>query len=100
MDNLELLEQYYFDRDIFCEEFRKVIPDIIDIFHTHGNQNILTMTDFIMIKHENEYYIMHNDSGTIINWYKNLGRINTCNKNLTLEEFRLFIKMLNEDLPK
>ena len=33
-----------------------------------------------MYKEEDEFYIIHFRSGIIINWYKHLGRTNTCNK--------------------
>lgn len=50
-----------------------------------------------MYKEEDEFYIIHFHSGTIINWYKHLGRTNTCNKEGfstdDLIEFLVLLKM-------
>lgn len=43
--------------------------------------------------------IIHRDSGTIINWYKHLGRTNTCNKEgFTLADLKELLLLLKEDL--
>lgn len=48
---------------------------------------------------EDEFYIIHRDSGTIINWYKHLGRTNTCNKEgFTLADLKELLLLLKEDL--
>ena len=50
--------------------------------------------EFFITRRGDEFYIIHFPSGTIINWYKHMGRTNTCNKNLTLDDLREFKKML------
>ena len=34
----------------------------------------------------------------MINWYKHMGRCNTCNKDLSLDELRLFLLLLRKEL--
>ena len=34
----------------------------------------------------------------MINWYKHMGRTNTCNKDLSLDELRLFLLLLKKEL--
>ena len=51
-----------------------------------------------MFKDEDEYYILHKPSGTMINWYKHMGITNTCNKDLSLDELRLFLLLLRKEL--
>ena len=60
--------------------------------------NIYHRTDEFLITKNcgDEFYIIHFPSGTIVNWYKHVGRTNTCNKNLTLDDLREFKKMLLE----
>ena len=48
---------------------------------------------------DDEFYIIHFDSGTIINWYKHIGRTNTCNdEDFTLNDLREMLILLKEDL--
>lgn len=77
---LETLPQYHFDRDDFCKVFGEVFTDdeIIDIDVMCGYPQ--NTENFLLYRWEDEFYIIHRDSGTIINWYKHLGRTNTCNK--------------------
>lgn len=76
---LETLPQYHFDRDDFCKVFGEVFTDdeIIDIDVMCGYPQ--NTENFLLYRWEDEFYIIHRDSGTIINWYKHLGRTNTCN---------------------
>lgn len=77
---LQELPQYHFDRDIFVESFKKVFSadEIFDL--EVACQEHRSLYDFHLYYAENEFYIIHLPSGTIINWYKHLGRTNTCNK--------------------
>ena len=34
----------------------------------------------------------------MINWYKHIGRTNTCNKDLSLDELKLFLLLLRKEL--
>mgnify|MGYP007064904547 CR=1 FL=1 len=55
--------------------------------------------NFLLYRWEDEFYIIHRDSGTIINWYKHLGRTNTCNKEgFTLADLKELLLLLKEDL--
>lgn len=90
------LEQYYFERDVFAKTVRSVIPNLEDIIADRGSYS--TTDDFIIAKHDDEFYIIYLPSGIIVNWYKNLGRTNTCNKELSLDEFKQFLIMLKDNL--
>lgn len=96
----EDLPQYHFDRD----DFRKVFYEIfttdqlfdIEVACQSGGTHL---DYFSLFYHEDEFYILHRDSGIMINYYKHLGRINTCNRtDFTLDDFRIFLKVLKEDL--
>ena len=87
----EYLQDYHFERDDMCEVFD---VDFMDWFWDH----IETRSDeFLLTRNDDEFYIIHFRSGTIISWYKHMGRANTCNKNLTLDDLREFKKLLLED---
>lgn len=85
------LPQYHFERNDMCEVFD---AEFMNWFW----DNIYHRTDeFLITKNGvDEFYIIHFPSGTIVNWYKHVGRTNTCNKNLTLDDLREFKKMLLE----
>lgn len=95
----EPLPQYHFDRDAFVAACREIL----------GDGGIDAMTDacvaqartdrFLLAWHEDEYYVVHKDSGIVVNWYKHLGRTNTCSKpSMSIEGFKDFLAMLKEDL--
>lgn len=96
---LKSLPQYHFDRDDFCNVFREVFTyeEYIDIDVECGcNKHY---DEFSLFRCEDEFYILHRDSGVMINWYKHMGRTNTCNKpDFTLDDFREFLKKLREEL--
>lgn len=98
-DILETLPQYHFARDEFCEAFRRFFtPDQITDIEVlcQGNTHCST---FSLFYDSDEFYIIHRDSGIIINWYKHLGRINTCNRpDFTLIDLREFLRALKEEL--
>lgn len=96
---LKELPQYHFDRDEFVKAFHSVFTsdEIIDIECDceAGHQT----DDFILSRYDGEYYIIHKDSGTMINWYKHLGRTNTCNKSgFTIDDLKEFLQLLKFDL--
>lgn len=84
------LPQYHFDRDDMCKVFDE---DFIWWLYDHVNES---NDEFEISRVSDEYYIIHFSSGTIVNWYKHMGRTNTCNKPLTLDDLREFKKMLLE----
>lgn len=95
---LETLPQYHFDRDDFCKVFGEVFTDdeIIDIDVMCGYPQ--NTENFLLYRWEDEFYIIHRDSGTIINWYKHLGRTNTCNKEgFTLADLKELLLLLKKD---
>lgn len=96
---LETLPQYHFDRDDFCNVMFDVFTteEYIDIDVECGCNTHLD--NFTLMRVEDEFYILHRDSGTLINWYKHAGRTNTCNKpDFTLDDFREFLVELRKDL--
>lgn len=97
-DPLETLNQYHFDRDEFCKLFREVFTteQIIDIDVACSSQE--QSDEFALFRYSDECYILHKDSGILINWYKHLGRTNTCNKSdFTLDDLRVFLVKLKEE---
>ena len=93
---LQQLPQYHFDRKSFCKIFEEVFT-LDEICHIHmlcfkGR----LFENFFLYYIDNEFYITHLPSGTTINWYKHLGRTNTCNKKgfgiNDLKEFLILLK--------
>jgi hypothetical protein len=96
---LDTLRQYHFDRTEMSEAFFKVFTtdEYVDIKVACGANTHLD--DFSLFYWEDEFYILHRNSGVMINWYKNMGRTNTCNRpDFTIDDFREFLKKLREDL--
>ena len=92
MDNLSPMKQYPIERDVFCEIFGKIYDDFYDAFYN------TTTESFKVWRYDDEFYILHLESGTIINWYKHLGRCNTCNKDLSIEEYKKLANDLYNEL--
>lgn len=96
---LDDLPQYHFEREDFVKMSREVFtPD--EIFDIEVMcQGVKNTEDFLLYYDQDEFYIIHLASGTIINYYKHLGRTNTCNKEgFTLEDLKDFLLLLKEDL--
>jgi len=92
---LKTLPQYHFERDKFVNIIKDTYPNMLDDIYTHVRRD----TDsFSFFGYEDEFYIVHRDSGTIINWYKHLGRTNTCNKNLDYEDLEEFILLFKNEM--
>ena len=52
-----------------------------------------------MYKEEDEFYIIHFRIGIIINWYKQLGRTNTCNKEgFSTDDLIEFLVLIKDNL--
>ena len=96
---LKDLPQYHFDRDDFCKAIEEVFTwdEFVDVEVECGcNKHY---DDFSLFRFDDEFYILHRNSGILINWYKHAGRTNTCNKpDFTLEDFKVFLQKLREDL--
>lgn len=97
---LDCLPQYHFDRGDFCKVFHEFFTSdqIFDIeAECQGCQD--HFGDFSLFWDSDEFYILHRDSGIMINYYKHLGRTNTCNcPDFTLDDLRVFLKALKGDL--
>lgn len=96
---MNTLPQYHFERDDFCKVFAEVFAydEYVDIGVECGTNRHLE--EFSLFRVEDEFYILHRNSGILINWYKHMGRTNTCNKpDFTLDDFREFLTKLREDL--
>lgn len=88
---LNYLPQYHIDR----RDFEKVIEDTIgyekmwDAFSYAGT--FAQGDEFAWWRDEDEFYILHKQSGMLINWYKHFGRTNTCSQSdRTLEDYYEF----------
>lgn len=97
---LQVLPQYHFEREAFTNVFYEVFGSSDDIFNLIvACQGHECLDSFHLFYQDDEFYIIHLESGTIINWYKHLGRTNTCNKEgFTLEDLREFLTLLKEDM--
>lgn len=87
----ETLPQYALDRD----EFIRIYGNISDALM---NESWYETSNFKGWYNDDEWYILHKTSGTMINWYKHCGRTNTCNKVLTIKQHEEFAKMILEDM--
>lgn len=97
--SLVTLPQYHFDRDEFSKVFFEVFTydEFVDIDVECGCQRHLG--EFSLLRWEDEFYILHRNSGVMINWYKHCGRTNTCNRpDFTLDDLREFLIELRKDL--
>ena len=90
--NLDNMKQYPIERDIFCNIFRKIDKEFYDELYD------VTTVSFKCWRYDDEFYILHLSSGTLINWYKHLGRCNTCNKDLSISEYKYIAKLLYKEL--
>jgi hypothetical protein len=98
MKNLSVLKQYFIDRDLMCKLFDEYVPSLLDIMADESDS--IQTDNYKIFRNADEFYIIHLDSGTMINWYKHLGRTNTCNKELSMAEYRVFLLRLYDDLKK
>ena len=98
--SLECNHQYHFTRD----EMVKIFEEIFPLKSQEWDWDCVWYCDFRdtnsfhVFKDGDEYYILHKPSGTMINWYKHVGRCNTCNKDLSLDELKLFLLLLRKEL--
>lgn len=92
MSNLSYMKQYPIERGLFCNIFGRVYDEFYDKFYN-------TTTDSFKCWYDDEdFYILHLPSGTLINWYKHLGRCLTCNKDLSIYEYEVLANKLYEEL--
>ena len=90
------LDQYYFDRTEFTNTVIDAFPDYCD---TVEPDLPVTTDSFHAWRNEDEFFIAHANSGTIISYYKHLGRCNTCNReDFSLEDLKDFFEAFKEEL--
>ena len=94
--DLDRTRQYYFKRDLFCEYFNKYAPSFYDYMWEMGSQFITD--NFLMFRIDDEFYLLHIDTGIILNWYKHLGRTNTCNRDIDTNVFKELLELLESDI--
>lgn len=100
-ERLEEMPQYHLDRDEFVKIIEEtigynVLDDLLnsDYFGPHIDRN----GDFVWFRNDDEYYVIHLPSGMMVNWYKHLGRTNTCSQPTRTREdyFEFFTKLRDE----
>ena len=93
------MKQYFWDRDVFVKtvESEMNIETLMDAVQSYGEFN--QSYYFAWFQDEGEYYIVHKPSGMMVNWYKHLGRTNTCDQDYrTIDDLRWFFRLFNEDV--
>lgn len=95
---LEELKEYFFDRDTFTNTFFSICEKWYD--EILSKCEVITSTDdFILEWREETYTFVHKPSGTVISFYKHVGRCNTCNKPyFSVNDLRRFWELLLIDL--
>lgn len=95
---LTYLPQYHIDRDLFYDIVKETIGyELLNDIFNYGQFN--DSDEFSWWYSNDEYYIVHKDSGMMINWYKHFGRTNTCSQShRTVEDYYEFFNLLKEDL--
>ncbi len=101
MAEFKELEQYHFKRQDFVDAFEEIFTDNEIMGIEELCRSCTTLEDFhLFYTTWEEYYIIHLPSGIGINWYKHLGRTNTCNKaDFELVDLKAFLKLLKNNLP-
>lgn len=93
MENLKQMKQYPIERDLFCEMFRPAWRKLKEDWDVY-----IDTDSFRYWYHDDNHYLVHLKSGTLINWYKNLGRCLECNKDLSLEEYKYLSTLWYDEL--
>ena len=95
------LPQYHFERKEFVDAFKEIFTTDEILGIEELCQHDSSLRDFhLFYTTLEEYYIIHIPSNVVINWYKHLGRTNTCNKaDFELVDLKAFLKLLKNNLP-
>jgi hypothetical protein len=95
---LTSMPQYPIERDELCKIVENTVgyETLLDAFcYGEFNQG----DEFAWFRNGDGFYIVHLDSGMLINWYKHLGRCNTCSQsNRTADDYYEFFRRFKEDL--
>ena len=97
--DISKLPQYHFDRASFVDAFKEVFStdDLLDLY-VACQKNTKLDNFYLYYDTFEEFYIWHIPSGTIINWYKHLGRTNTCNKeDYSIADLHEFLQLLKSE---
>ena len=92
------LPQYHLERNDFINLIKETIglEFLLDSFTL--SQYIKT-SSFLLWHNDDEYYILHCSSGMLVNWYKHLGRCNTCSQSFrTNDDYKKFFSLLRDEL--
>lgn len=97
---MDELKQYFFDREAFVDVVTSLFTDtgqLVAIYALcESNAFVGSFHCFVC---EDEYYIFDMDTGVAINWYKHLGRTNTCNNAaFELVDLYLFFEKLHNSM--
>lgn len=104
---IEPMKQYHFDRDDFVKVFEEVFGDDLENFLDGvlgGHEQFFTYETYsfkCFVTEFTEFYIVDLETGVLVNWYKHLGRTNTCSReDFTLEDLREMLTRLYNELKK
>ena len=86
------MKQYPIERDVFSKIFYNIDIDYYDFLWNTTTDN------FKLWHYDDTFYILHLPSGTLITWYKHLGRCLECNKELSIEDYQWLAKELEIEL--
>lgn len=89
---LQNQKDYFIERDLFRSIFKKVDDMLWDKSWEFSN------SEFKCFKESDTMYILHLDSGVIISYYKHLGRCNTCNINISINQIKWLASELENNL--
>ena len=104
-DFLRDMPEYPFDREQLTIAFKDIIGScdaeekLYDVVYSGNEFN--HVGDFRIWTEEEETYILHLPSGTIVGWYKfmHIGRCNFCNKpDMTIDDLRSLFMLLRNQL--
>lgn len=79
------------DRDLFIKLFNNIDTFLIDYYDFENEKIKIWLW-------EEEYFILEKETGILVSWYKHLGRCNKCNKNMSLEDLKNFVLVVEEEL--
>ena len=89
MTNYMTREQFVSLVDYFC-------PNLENLIALGGAD--ITTDNFKIFRIDDEFYILHIESGIIVKWYKHLGRTNSFNQEISIECFIEFLKLLRSEI--
>lgn len=98
---LDEMDAYYFDRDEFCKAVEATIgiDRLLDAMADARFNGFDIIGSFAFWRYDDEFYIVDMRSGMMINWYKHLGRTNTCSQpGRTIYDLREFFARLARDI--